>query len=173
MRSSAAQNFSHYRTKAERSGIWGRQRWSTHADASSAHMPQLAFCHSGVACASLTFMSQKPQAQPWPSAVTHITHMTEKAKRWSLKCSRSIVAFVLLNWFVFQNNSIQRTCENMYFSHSQFFCFFFFYFILRQAVNVFWTIWTIATVTHVWKILQADCGQDSFPLQTTELHGYF
>lgn len=37
----------------------------------------------------------------------------------------------------------------------------------------FWTIWTIATVTHVSEILQADCGHDSFPLQTAELHGYF
>lgn len=32
---------------------------------------------------------------------------------------------------------------------------------------------TIATVTHISEILQADCGHDSFPLQTTELHGYF
>lgn len=33
------------------------------------------------------------------------------------------------------------------------------------------TIWTIVTVTHVAKILQAGFGQDLFPLTTTELHG--
>lgn len=46
----------------------------------------------------------------------------------------------------------------------------FFFFIWRKAVNVFWTI---VTVTHVSEILQAGCGQDSCPLKTAELHGYF
>lgn len=51
MRSSAAQNFSHCRTKAKRSGIWGRQRWSTHADASSRTHAQTCLCHWVVTCA--------------------------------------------------------------------------------------------------------------------------
>lgn len=109
MRSCAAQNFSHNRTKPERSGIWGRQRWSTHAHSSWSTRAQTCWCHSVVTCASLPFMSQKPQALPWANLNTH---MTQKQRTEALKCSGYIVVtgFAPLKWFAFRHISIEHTC---------------------------------------------------------------